>query len=162
MFPNKDPAKINLTDSELIAIMLGKELDNTADLKTAITNIVEKKLIGTWRLAIIPVNNPNMIYFTKNCGDFFIGKSPSSVLICTSADARNDLSEHFSFQKMKNNILYEITDSCAISQSLMTRKIVVDKTPGAGFSHIFEKEIYGQLEAIESVTDRGSKFISNH
>ena len=83
MFPNKDPAKVNLTDSELIAVMLGKELDTGADLKTAITTLVESKLIGTWRLAVIPVNNPNLIYFTKNAGQFFIGKSDSSIVICS-------------------------------------------------------------------------------
>ena len=68
LFPKKDPAKVNLTDSELIAVMLGKELDSGADLKTAITTLVEKKLIGTWRMAIMPVKEPNLIYFIKNAG----------------------------------------------------------------------------------------------
>ena len=32
LFPNKDPSKMNLTDSELIAMMIGKQLDGGADL----------------------------------------------------------------------------------------------------------------------------------
>ena len=83
LFPNKNPSTVNLTDSELIAVMLGKELDTGTDLKTAITTLVETKLIGTWRLAVVPVSNPNLIYFTKNAGQFFLGKSDTSIVICS-------------------------------------------------------------------------------
>ena len=90
LFPNKDPSKVNLTDSELIAVMLGKELDSGADLKTAITTLVENKLIGTWRMAIVPVNNPNLIYFIKNAGQFFIGKSEKSIVVCSDQEICQD------------------------------------------------------------------------
>ena len=163
LFPKKDPSKVNLTDSELIAAMLGKELDNNTDLKTAITNLVEKKLIGTWRLAIIPVSNPNLIYFTKNAGDFLIGTSNSSMLFCTDKEIQHDLSKKgFQFQKMKNNILYCIDENRLMSQSPIQKNIEVDRKPSPGYSHIFEEEIRTSLDAIEAVTDHGAKFISNH
>jgi len=36
LFPNKDPSKTTQSDSELIALMLGKLLKEGADIKTAI------------------------------------------------------------------------------------------------------------------------------
>jgi len=86
LFPKKDPAKVNLTDSELIAVMLGRELDTGVDLKTAITNLVETKLMGTWRMAIVPVKEPNLIYFIKNAGQFFIGRSDNSIVVCSDQE----------------------------------------------------------------------------
>ena len=50
LYPHKDPSKSTLSDSELIALTLGKFLDQGMDLKTAIVTLIETKLIGTWRL----------------------------------------------------------------------------------------------------------------
>jgi glucosamine--fructose-6-phosphate aminotransferase (isomerizing) len=162
LFPKKDPAKVNLTDSELIAVMLGKELDSGADLKTAITTLVEKKLIGTWRMAIVPVKEPNLIYFIKNAGQFFIGKSEESVVVCSDQEICQQYEKQFTFTKMKNNELYEVKDNCEISTTTTTKKISVERKPAKGFNHIFEEEIMGSIDAASTVTDDGSKFISNH
>ena len=45
--------------------------------------MIETKLIGTWRLAIILTAEPNKIYVTKNAGPLFMGKSDSSIVICS-------------------------------------------------------------------------------
>ena len=114
LFPNKDPSKMNLTDSELIAIMLGKQMDNGANLKTAIKTLVESKLIGTWRLAVMEVNNPSQLYVVKNVGPMFIAKSNTSVIVCSDKEIYSDLPKAYIIKKMVNNMLYEIKDDCSI------------------------------------------------
>jgi len=48
------------TDSQLIAKLIGIELDKEGtDLKEAIKNVVEKKLMGTWKLAVMPLDKPD-------------------------------------------------------------------------------------------------------
>lgn len=82
LFPHKDPNRLTLSDSELIALTLGKFLDQGMDIKTAIQTMIETKLIGTWRLAVILQSEPDKIYVTKNAGPLYMGKSAESVVIC--------------------------------------------------------------------------------
>ena len=82
LFPNKDPNKVTLSDSELIALMLGTLLE-VSDIKTAIQSLVETKLVGTFRLVVVLTDEPDKIYVTKNVGPFFMGKSESSIVICS-------------------------------------------------------------------------------
>ena len=55
--------------------MLGKLLSDGNDIKTAIKTLVETKLIGTWRMAIMLKAEPNKIYVTKNAGPLYLGQS---------------------------------------------------------------------------------------
>ena len=82
LFPHKSKSKQTQTDSELIALMLGKSLDEGLDLRTAIINLVQNKLIGTWRMAIISTEDPSTLYVTKNVGPCFVGKSKDAIVIC--------------------------------------------------------------------------------
>ena len=83
LFPDRNPDKSTLSDSELIALMLGKFLDQQMDIKTALKTLVETKLIGTWRIAVMVVAEPNKLYFTKNVGPFYIGRSEHSLVLCS-------------------------------------------------------------------------------
>ena len=162
LYPYKDPSKSNMSDSELIAQMLGNELDNSTDLKTAITNLLETKLFGTWRMAIIPVDSPNKIFFTKNAGEFYLGRTKNKMNIVVCSDDEIQEHKNFRFEKMHNNTLYEIQKDCKVSQTPIQKRVKVDRKPHAPYAHIFEEEILTSIEAIDAVTDNGSKFISNH
>lgn len=59
----------------MIASLIGGELDKGASLKEAIVYVVERKILGTFRLAVMEVVKPKYIYFAKNVGDFIIGTS---------------------------------------------------------------------------------------
>ena len=83
LYPHKDPSKSRLSDSELIALKLGKLLDSGLDIKTAIQTLIETKLLGTWRMAIMLTAEPDKMYIAKNVGPCFMGKSSSSVVICS-------------------------------------------------------------------------------
>ena len=142
LFPSKDPSKINITDSELIAMLIGKQLDGGVNLKTAIKTIIENKMIGTWKLVVMEVNKPSQMYVTKNVGPMFIGKSNNSVIIGSDKDIYSDLSKTYTIKKMVNNTLYEIKDDCSIIETKMQKKINVERQPKPGYNHIFQEEIF--------------------
>ena len=58
-------------------------MDSGASLKVAIKNVIEKKLMGTWKLAVMPLENPDILYFVKNSGEFIIGQVPGSIIVST-------------------------------------------------------------------------------
>ncbi len=112
LFPNKDPSKCTLSDSELIALMIGKLMDEGTEIKSAIQNLVETKLIGTWKLAIVLNSEPNKIYITKNAGPFFLGESSKSVILCSDFNILAEHEKNYIFRKLRSNMLYEISDEC--------------------------------------------------
>lgn len=63
--------------------MIGVELDQGASVKEALKNVVEKKLMGTWKLAVMGVDQPDHIYLVKNSGDFILGQSHNQVVVST-------------------------------------------------------------------------------
>ena len=66
------------------------------------------------------------------------------------------------FSKIKSNVLYEISDNCEMLQTKLNRSIQITRKPKRGFSYIFEEEIFDSVDAMDSVTDDGGKFISSH
>lgn len=55
-------------------------------VKDALKAVVERKLMGTWKLAVLPLADPSTLYFVKNSGDFILAQTPTSLLV-TSADS---------------------------------------------------------------------------
>jgi glucosamine 6-phosphate synthetase-like amidotransferase/phosphosugar isomerase protein len=78
------------TDSQLIAKLIGLELDSGVSSADALKNVVEKKLMGTWKLAMVNLNNPSEVYLTKNSGDFILGKSNSEIIVTSDAQFFED------------------------------------------------------------------------
>lgn len=44
----------------------------------------------------------------------------------------------------------------------LVKRLNVTRKPKRGYSHIFEEEVFGSIDAMSSVTDDGAKFISDH
>ena len=61
------------TDSQLIAALVSFEMDTGLSLREALINVVESKLLGTYRMAALETANPQSVFFVKNSGDFLIG-----------------------------------------------------------------------------------------
>ncbi len=57
----------------MIAKLIGIELDSGLSLKESIKNVVEKKLMGTWKLAVMSMEKPDHLYLVKNSGEILIG-----------------------------------------------------------------------------------------
>lgn len=49
-------------------------MDAGFDVKNALKNVVESKLMGTWKMALIATEKPESIFFVKNSGELIIGK----------------------------------------------------------------------------------------
>jgi glucosamine--fructose-6-phosphate aminotransferase (isomerizing) len=59
----------SLTDSQLItALIADKMKDDKCSLKEALMIIIEEKLLGTYRIAVVEIKNPKSIFFVKNSG----------------------------------------------------------------------------------------------
>lgn len=59
-------------------------MDQGLTVKEALKNVIEKKLMGTWKLAVVPIDDPHNIYFVKNSGEFLLGKTDKSVIVSSS------------------------------------------------------------------------------
>ena len=62
-------------------------MDKGVDIKDALKTVVEQKLIGTYRIAIMEVKNPERMIFVKNSGDFVLGLSKNSDELLVSSDS---------------------------------------------------------------------------
>lgn len=73
------------TDSQLIAKLIGVELDCGHSLKESIKNVVERKLMGTWKLAVLSLEKPDHLYLVKNSGEIIIGRlqDRNAYVVCT-------------------------------------------------------------------------------
>lgn len=69
----------------MIAKLIGLELDQGLSLKESIKHVVEQKLMGTWKLAIMSLEKPDHLYLVKNSGEIIIGQLPDkkAVIVCT-------------------------------------------------------------------------------
>ena len=61
------------TDSQLIAALLAFEMDEGLSLREALVNVIETKILGTYRMAALETGNPQSVFFVKNSGEFLIG-----------------------------------------------------------------------------------------
>ena len=62
-------------------------MDKGVDIKDALKTVVEQKLIGTYRIAIMGVKNPERMIFVKNSGDFVLGLSKNNDELLVSSDS---------------------------------------------------------------------------
>jgi glucosamine 6-phosphate synthetase-like amidotransferase/phosphosugar isomerase protein len=141
-------------------------MDSGASVKEAIKRIVETKLMGTWKLAVMPLDHPDHLYFVKNSGEIIIGtlSDKKAVVVSTEADLFKESPEikcsHI--EKIPNNYLVDLKDDCSITMEKLEKKIVVDRKPKGQFEHIFQEEIFEAADAVNNAIDFGQKFISNH
>ncbi len=68
-------------------------------------------------MTIMLVAEPNKFYVTKNAGPFYLGKSESSLVLCSDQSILSEQQDSFAFKKLRNNILYEIADDCTITET---------------------------------------------
>ena len=157
-----EEVKDNHTDSQLIAIMIGTELDKGQSLNQAIKNVIEQKLLGTWRLVVMASDDARCLYATTNSGVLFIGKSADSIILSSSQEVASANHKRYIFEKLEKNVLYEINEDCTVSSEHLQKKIQIQRQPKKGFNHIVEEEIFQSIDAINNVIEFGSKFISSH
>jgi glucosamine 6-phosphate synthetase-like amidotransferase/phosphosugar isomerase protein len=134
-------------------------------LKDALKIIVETKILGTYRISAIELNDPKQIYFVKNSGEFIIGqnKDKTNIIVTSDQSVFRDLDSGFEKIDIPNNhILAVDASSCSLSFEKLEKKIKIERNSTSQFDHIMLEEIHGSIDAVDQATDLGSKFISNH
>lgn len=94
-----------MTDSQIITALIGLQLDEGKSLKEALKEIVETKILGTYRISAIELNDPKFIYFVKNSGEFIIGqnKEKNNVIVTSDQIVLRDLGSSFEKIDIPNN-----------------------------------------------------------
>jgi glucosamine 6-phosphate synthetase-like amidotransferase/phosphosugar isomerase protein len=96
-------------------------------LRQAIKNVIEQKLIGTWRLVVMDAKSPNCLFTTTNSSLLLLGKSADSIVLSSSPDIATANRKKYLFEKLEKNVLYEITDECLVSAENLTKKMTVQR-----------------------------------
>lgn len=136
-------------------------MDAGATVKEAIKEVVEKKIMGTWKLAVMPLESPEHLYFVKNSGEFLVGQLEGSVVVSTE-EALFQGVKCSKVEKVPNNYLVDLKADLSLSMERLEKKIKVERRPSEGFAHIFEEEIFEAVKAVNNCIDYGQKFVSAH
>jgi len=120
--------------------------------------------MGTWKLAVLPLENPNTLYFVKNSGEFLIAhlEGSNTVVVTTEQSLLKQSLKVSKVEKVPNNFLVELKDDCSYTMERLEKQIIVDRKPKGDFEHIFQEEIYEAADAVNNAIDFGQKFVSNH
>jgi glutamine---fructose-6-phosphate transaminase (isomerizing) len=157
----------NLTDSQVITALISDQLDQGKNLKDALISIVEHKLLGTYRIAVMELKNPKCMFFVKNSGDFSIGLSKKNTGLFVSSDLtffnEPEIKQVVSHPvAIPNNSIVTVMQDCTYTIEKLEKKIQIQKKPKTRFEHIMHEEIIESIDAIDLATDFGGKFISDH
>lgn len=138
-------------------------MDSGSSVKEALKNVVERKLMGTWKLAVLGTEQPDSLYLVKNSGDLILGQDKNSVVVSTTdLIFTGEDTKGIQTQKIPSNHLVELKDDCTYKLEKLEKKIQVDRQPKPGYDFIFEEEIYESADAVNQAIDFGRKFITNH
>lgn len=141
-------------------------MDSGATIKEALKTVVEQKLMGTWRLAVMAMENPDHLYIVKNSGDFFIGVVPEkkAAILSTEEVLFKESPELTGVHPVKipNNFLVDVAQNCAYTMEKLEKRIIVERKPKGDYEHIFQEEIFESADAVNRAIEFGQKFISNH
>ena len=154
------------TDTEVVAVLIGKYLDFGNNMEIAITKAIEE-LTGTWALVIIHKDYPNKIWMIRNGSPLLLGFDDEFIMIA---------SEHIAFGNycktyidLDNHDLIEVTKTDKnITYSKNIQRYSLKKTPSdiveinpTNYDHWFIKEIMEQPDSINRALNNGGRIDVN-
>uniref|UniRef100_A0A6C0DC42 Glutamine--fructose-6-phosphate aminotransferase [isomerizing] n=1 Tax=viral metagenome TaxID=1070528 RepID=A0A6C0DC42_9ZZZZ len=154
------------TDTEVIAVLIGKHLDNNETMENAI-KLTISELSGTWALVIIHKDFPNKIWLTRNGSPLLLGIDEDFIMIA---------SEHIAFSNyikkyivLDNHDLIEITKDGQdiIYNKNIHRYTIKEKSQSnietlpSKYKHWMLKEIMEQPDAINRALNNGGRIENN-
>lgn len=103
-------------------------------------NVVEIKLLGTYRIAAMETNDAKVMYLVKNSGEFGLGLSKDNNELIVSSDmeifSSKYLGQTFNQVVIPDNNLVEVTADCKFNFTKLEKKIKISRNPRATFDHI--------------------------
>jgi glucosamine--fructose-6-phosphate aminotransferase (isomerizing) len=154
------------TDTEIIAVLIGKYLDAGETVEKAIQNTIDQ-LLGTWALVIIHKDFPNKIWVTRNGSPLLLGIEDDFIMVASEQIAFNNYIKKYIV--LDNHDLIEITngDSGIEYNKNIQRYTKKDKihtpielTP-TNHTHWMLKEIMEQPESIIRALNNGGRIENN-
>jgi|LauGreSBDMM110SN_4_FD.fasta_scaffold05163_4 glucosamine--fructose-6-phosphate aminotransferase (isomerizing) len=150
------------TDTEIIAIMIGKYLDLHYKMEDAIRETVSM-LLGTWALVIIHKDFPQKMWITRNGSPLLLGMEDEHIMVASEQIAfGNHIKKYI---VLNNHDLIEISKegntmkfNTDIHRYTMKDKLVFNvETNPQNFQHWMLKEIYEQPESILRAINNGGR-----
>jgi glucosamine--fructose-6-phosphate aminotransferase (isomerizing) len=154
------------TDTEIIAVLIGKYLDNNETMENAI-KLAVSELSGTWALVIINKDFPNKIWITRNGSPLLLGIDEEFIMIA---------SEHIAFGNyikkyivLDNHDLIEITKDGEdiLYNKNIHRYTIKEKSQSnietlpSKHKHWMLKEIMEQPDSINRALNNGGRIENN-
>jgi len=154
------------TDTEVIAVLIGKYLDLKCTMEDAIKNTIEE-LSGTWALVILHKDFPNKLWMVRNGSPLLLGIDDDFIMVA---------SEHIAFGNycktyidLDNHDIVEITKTdrtITYSKNIQRYSIkekptdVIELAP-TNYDYWLIKEIMEQPQAITRALNNGGRIESN-
>jgi len=154
------------TDTEVIAVLIGKYLDEHLTVEHAIRRTVSE-LSGTWALTIIHRDFPDKIWITRNGSPLLLGMDTDFIMVASEQIAfGNHIKKYI---VMDNHDLIEITktDGSIVYNQNIHRYPIQEKLMQKieyiplNYDHWMLKEIMEQPDAVERALNHGGRIKSN-
>ena len=164
------------TDSEIIAVQIGKFLDDGHDISLAIENTI-KMLRGTWALVIISTLEPNKMWITRNGSPLLLGLEDEYIMVASEQLAfGNNITKYIILENhdiIEINVTCDLSDKCNSNTKLkyssrnveiypITQKSenIIEQLPEK-YQHWMLKEIMEQPDSIMRSMNNGGRIKSN-
>jgi len=154
------------TDTEVIAVLLGKYLDKGETMENSIKKTIED-LSGTWALVIINKDFPNKLWITRNGSPLLLGLDDEFVMIASEHIAFGnycksyiDIDNHDLIEITKTNTSIEYNKNIQHYSIKEKPKQVIELSP-TNYDHWLIKEIMEQPSAVTRVLNNGGRIDTN-
>lgn len=154
------------TDTEVVAVLLGKFLDQGLSMDLAIQKTVAE-LSGTWALVILHRDFPNKLWITRNGSPLLLGLDDNFIMVASEQIAFGNYIQKYIV--LDNHDLIEVTKteglitySKNIQRYAVKEKAVsnIDYNPTDGHKHWMIKEIEEQPDAVSRALNNSGRIDS--
>lgn len=154
------------TDTEVIAVIIGKYLDYGEPMEIAIQKTLAE-LTGTWALVIIHRNFPNKMWITRNGSPLLLGMEDEYIMVVSEQIAFNNYIKKYIV--LDNHDLIEITKTGrTIQYNTNVQRYTINDKPTSNnelfptnYDHWMIKEIMEQPESINFAMSNGGRIENN-
>ena len=150
------------TDTEIIAVLIGKFLDLNYKMEDAIRETLNC-LLGTWALVIIHHNYPNKMWITRNGSPLLLGIEDEHIMVVSEQIAfGNNIKKYI---VLDNHDLIEISKENNIIKynkdiqryTIKNKTLSNIETSPNNYKHWMIKEIYEQPESVLRAINNGGR-----
>ena len=155
------------TDTEVIAVLLGKHLDDGMDIHQAIETTVSQ-LSGTWALVIMHCDFPNKLWMTRNGSPLLLGLEEEFIMVASEQIAFGNhihkyiiLENHDIIEVSKESKKIQYNKDIHRYPIKMKNHVKVDIKP-EHYQHWMIKEIMEQPDAVMRAMNNGGRILNNN